>query len=786
MTTLFKSTAEIPPGTLTEGTPRTPGTPAYCTTQTVPVVTYSERLLHVIQNPNGSYTVVPPGTAGAILIVQPATSIRYETRTVCYPAVEATPGTPPTLTDAQRFNFGWDGGARSAAALTGDGSASFSVSLNTVGAVVGFNDVNTGPGFLEIDHGFYFASGYFRVRERGVNQTAAVAFSESDVFRIVRSGSTVRYYQGTDLVHTSSLPSYGDVFLDASLYAGGDAVLDAALEASIPSAITPTGRASGSFSLYAYGGDESSVASGSFSFSGEATGVVEQGGIARLTFSGLGGDYSGGQGSGTFSFSGDGSDIGHDTPAFSGGMAFLSFVGSGVSETRQGAVRPYDSLTDASQMWEPNTLDGLVVYIVSGTGSGQSRTIATNNQHVLFTATNWTTNPDDTSVYEIRDGSTVLYSGYVDGFDPQYTPSFYGLAADAPYAGAYGAFSFSGSAFDAEPVQGWALLTLSEPFSVRAIGRQVDPNGFDGEMPRPTLTAYGDARARMTMPAPTLSASGTVQRVGQAELVMPSPTLTASGIVGGVGRANLTLWDRFSLTAFGDCRANLSWDDAPQLTAEGEVGHVGQADLTLQDPFVVVARASQANFGVANLTVPLILVPLNNGVARLTAPSAQLLAEGGPTTTAGAGDTWVMNLANQAVTRYTGFEFKQFIRLGSHYYGVADDGLYRIGGLTDDGTDISWSVKTGATDFGTRKLKRAVSAYFGARMGTSMTVTVHALEQGSWSYAYTNPRGALPQNYRVQFGRGFNDRYYAIGLSGTKAVEVDEMDLEVVTQGGSL
>ena len=60
-----------------------------------------------------------------------------------------------------------------------------------------------------------------------------------------------------------------------------------------------------------------------------------------------------------------------------------------------------NTLTDGSKTWTVNAYTNCVVTITSGTGSGQTRYIASNTANILTVNPNWGTNPDGTSVYEI-------------------------------------------------------------------------------------------------------------------------------------------------------------------------------------------------------------------------------------------------------------------------------------------------------------------------------------------------------------------------------------------------
>jgi len=59
------------------------------------------------------------------------------------------------------------------------------------------------------------------------------------------------------------------------------------------------------------------------------------------------------------------------------------------------------TIGDNAQTWTADECKGLWVNIVSGTGKGQRRLIASNTQYILTVTTAWTTNPDATSVYAI-------------------------------------------------------------------------------------------------------------------------------------------------------------------------------------------------------------------------------------------------------------------------------------------------------------------------------------------------------------------------------------------------
>lgn len=94
---------------------------------------------------------------------------------------------------------------------------------------------------------------------------------------------------------------------------------------------------------------------------------------------------------------------------------------SGKTATAGGNSTQYDSgtataggsttLTDSGKSWGTNAQANRAVNIISGTGAGQARRIASNTGTVLTVDSAWATNPDATSVYRITDN---LHLAFVD------------------------------------------------------------------------------------------------------------------------------------------------------------------------------------------------------------------------------------------------------------------------------------------------------------------------------------------------------------------------------------
>ncbi len=71
-----------------------------------------------------------------------------------------------------------------------------------------------------------------------------------------------------------------------------------------------------------------------------------------------------------------------------------------------------NTLTDTAKAWTASAHVNKVVKITGGTGAGQTRIITANTATQLTVDSNWTTNPDATSTYQIlEDLHIALYDG---------------------------------------------------------------------------------------------------------------------------------------------------------------------------------------------------------------------------------------------------------------------------------------------------------------------------------------------------------------------------------------
>jgi hypothetical protein len=88
-------------------------------------------------------------------------------------------------------------------------------------------------------------------------------------------------------------------------------------------------------------------------------------------------------------------------------VATPSYVGAFATGTATSST--VNSLVNIAKTWTTNQWSNYVVRITNGTGTGQVRYISSNTVDTLTVSTNWTVNPDATSVYAIESNDDYLY-----------------------------------------------------------------------------------------------------------------------------------------------------------------------------------------------------------------------------------------------------------------------------------------------------------------------------------------------------------------------------------------
>lgn len=196
------------------------------------------------------------------------------------------------------------------------------------------------------------------------------------------------------------------------------------------------------------------------------------------------------------------------------------------------------------------------------------------------------------------------------------------------------------------------------------------------------------------------------------------------------------------------------------------------ATIAVSQAFAVLVSAG-STFSTASSGAKVILIPLAEGasladvmtpnaILRLTAEEsvgfAAILVIDGEQYVA-----WVANSDTFAHSRYEGFNFNSMCRLGDHYYGANDSGIFLLEGDTDDGEQIDFYATLPKTQFGTSKIKRIPKVYFGVTSTGDMRLKV-VTRDGIERVYMIDRMGDGYSELGTAIGRGVKSRYWTFDL----------------------
>jgi hypothetical protein len=101
-------------------------------------------------------------------------------------------------------------------------------SETTSNRMIGFADTDPDQNFTQIDYALYLtnATSLVRIYENGQVQVTPGTYKPGDVFKIERTGTTVKYYQNNNLIHTSTKASSTVLMADASFNGPGASLMN--------------------------------------------------------------------------------------------------------------------------------------------------------------------------------------------------------------------------------------------------------------------------------------------------------------------------------------------------------------------------------------------------------------------------------------------------------------------------------------------------------------------------------------------------------------------------------
>jgi hypothetical protein len=143
---------------------------------------------------------------------------------------------------------------------------------------------------------------------------------------------------------------------------------------------------------------------------------------------------------------------------------------------------------------------------------------------------------------------------------------------------------------------------------------------------------------------------------------------------------------------------------------------------------------------------------------------------------------YATNIVTGAVTRYSGFGFASFCNVGQDLYATRTDGLYKVGGDTDNGELLSCLIDFAADDQGNPRTKRLENIFLGittdgralAKLKDDAGREIHyRLIQRDSSEARINP------------AKGVSSRYWHLRLEIEDATHAEIDNIEWVAATGT-
>lgn len=129
---------------------------------------------------------------------------------------------------------------------------------------------------------------------------------------------------------------------------------------------------------------------------------------------------------------------------------------------------------------------------------------------------------------------------------------------------------------------------------------------------------------------------------------------------------------------------------------------------------------------------------------------------------------FMLNAGNKAASSYTNYPFNSLAQFDGRYFGMADDGLYELVGTTDNGAQITATLRTGLMNFGTSAFKSLPAVYVGAKTdGTFVFKVTTTSETGSkrqyWYTSVARTANAV-REHRITPGKGLSSVYWQFEL----------------------
>ena len=138
---------------------------------------------------------------------------------------------------------------------------------------------------------------------------------------------------------------------------------------------------------------------------------------------------------------------------------------------------------------------------------------------------------------------------------------------------------------------------------------------------------------------------------------------------------------------------------------------------------------------------------------------------------------WVVNTDTGASVQYDDYGFNSFFERDGEYFGVAEDGIYKLSGTTDAGVPIEGLVDYGTSTFGTAQRKRLMNVYVGVSSTNRMLLKV-SVDGDTYIYEARSSESGHLKHHRFDLGRGLAGTHWRLQLLNKSGCDFDLESVE--------
>lgn len=139
---------------------------------------------------------------------------------------------------------------------------------------------------------------------------------------------------------------------------------------------------------------------------------------------------------------------------------------------------------------------------------------------------------------------------------------------------------------------------------------------------------------------------------------------------------------------------------------------------------------------------------------------------------------WVLNLDTSASGQYERYGFNSFFRRGDDYFGVANDGIYKLSGSDDAGLPVDALAAFVRSTLGVPNVKRVPSVYVGATSDGALILRTEV--EGAVRYYKARSYSSDLRQHRVDIGRGSRGTHWQFELLNENGDDFELADMTLL------